>query len=152
MLPAGPLPELAARLERGLGSALGALELVSGAALRLTVQHLDGVADPFPGQSAELCCWSRPRARTRRACCWTCSATWRTWSTDAVVLPPARAWGLRHGVSEALALAGPVLGLDVSVPRATLEAVRTGAPTSYGVGCPVRCSPTSVTWGTAGCT
>ena len=44
---------------------------------------------------------------------------------DAVVLPPSRAWALRHGVSEALALAGPVLGLDVSLPRATLETMRT---------------------------
>jgi FAD/FMN-containing dehydrogenase len=44
---------------------------------------------------------------------------------DALLLPPAKAWALRHGVSEALALAGPVLGLDVSLPRATLESVRT---------------------------
>ena len=35
---------------------------------------------------------------------------------DAVLLPVERAWGLRHSVSEALARAGTVLGLDVSLP------------------------------------
>jgi D-lactate dehydrogenase (cytochrome) len=43
---------------------------------------------------------------------------------DAVLLPPERAWGLRHAVSEALARAGEVLGLDVSVPRSALADVR----------------------------
>ncbi len=46
---------------------------------------------------------------------------------DAALMPPARAWGLRHAVSEALARAGTVLGLDVSVPRGALADVRAEA-------------------------
>ena len=125
LLPAGPLPEVAARLERGLGSALGALELVSGTALRLTVQHIDGVADPFPGQSPELVLLVETEGKDAESILLNVLGDLDDLVADAVVLPPAKAWGLRHGVSEALALAGPVLGLDVSVPRATLEAVRT---------------------------
>jgi FAD/FMN-containing dehydrogenase len=44
--------------------------------------------------------------------------------SDAAVLPPARAWALRHGLSEALSREGTVLGLDVSVPRDQIEPVR----------------------------
>ena len=46
---------------------------------------------------------------------------------DAALLPVERAWGLRHSVSEALARAGTVLGLDVSLPRAALVAARAEA-------------------------
>jgi FAD/FMN-containing dehydrogenase len=125
VVPAGPLPELATRLERGLGAALGALELVSGAALRLTVQHLDDVADPFPGRSPELVLLVETEGEDAESLLLDVLGDLDDLVADAVLLPPARAWGLRHGVSEALALAGPVLGLDVSLPRATLEAVRT---------------------------
>jgi FAD/FMN-containing dehydrogenase len=125
LLPAGPLPELAGRLERGLGSALGALELVSGTALRLTVQRLDGVADPFPGQAPELVLLVETEGEDAESLLLDVLGDLEDVVADTVVLPPAKAWGLRHGVSEALALAGPVLGLDVSVPRAALEAVRT---------------------------
>jgi FAD/FMN-containing dehydrogenase len=127
VLPAGPLPELATRLERALGSAMGALELVSGTALRLTVQHLDGVPDPFPGRSPEVVLLVETEGEEAERVLLDVLGDAEDLVVDAVLLPPARAWGLRHGVSEALALAGPVLGLDVSLPRAALETVRTEA-------------------------
>lgn len=48
---------------------------------------------------------------------------------DAVVMPPAQAWSVRHAVTEGLAHRGTVVGFDVSVPRPALpvlvERVRT---------------------------
>lgn len=39
---------------------------------------------------------------------------------DAVVVPTAAAWSLRHSITEGLARRGTVLGFDVSVPRPSL--------------------------------
>jgi len=39
---------------------------------------------------------------------------------DAVVMPPAAAWSVRHAVTEGLAQRATVLGFDVSVPRPAL--------------------------------
>jgi FAD/FMN-containing dehydrogenase len=46
---------------------------------------------------------------------------------DAVVQPPTRAWSLRHRITEGLRARGAVLGLDVSVPRGSLDAFRVAA-------------------------
>ena len=107
VLPAGPLLGGVCRpgaSARGRGS--GALELVSGEALRLPSPHVDAVATRFPARRRTWCCWSRSRATTPR----TPRTRWSRRSAelgvlveDAAVLPPERAWGLRHGVSEALA-------------------------------------------------
>lgn len=43
---------------------------------------------------------------------------------DARIVPPAQSWGLRHGISPALAAHGHVVGLDVSTPRSRLPAFR----------------------------
>jgi FAD/FMN-containing dehydrogenase len=43
---------------------------------------------------------------------------------DARVVPPARSWGLRHAISPAMAVAGWVVGMDVSTPRSQLLAFR----------------------------
>ncbi len=40
--------------------------------------------------------------------------------TDAVLMPPAAAWSVRHSVTEGLACRATVLGFDVSVPRPRL--------------------------------
>ena len=130
VLPAGPLPEVCAGLERRLGARLGAFELVSGEALRLTVAHLDSVADPFPGQAPDLALLVEVEgddAENAESALVEALADLEVLVEDAAVLPPARAWALRHGISEALAVAGPVLGLDVSLPRAALEPARAEA-------------------------
>jgi FAD/FMN-containing dehydrogenase len=129
VVPAGPLVAVCAGLERSLGPALGALELVSGAALRLTVEHVESVADPFPGsEPAEVLLvevllveTEGEQARDRLLAA---LEELGPLLDDAVLMPPERAWGLRHSVSEALARTGTVLGLDVSVPRGAISEVR----------------------------
>lgn len=46
---------------------------------------------------------------------------------DALVLPAADAWSMRHGVTEGLRATGTVVGFDVSVPRGALGALRAAA-------------------------
>lgn len=43
---------------------------------------------------------------------------------DAVVLPPTRAWAVRHAITDGLRTMGTVLGHDVAVPRRALPAFR----------------------------
>ena len=126
VLPAGPLPEVATRLERGLGAALGAFELVSGDGAAAD-RRSTSTAWPTRSRGSRPS-WSllvETEGEDAESILLDVLGDLEDLVADAVVLPPARAWALRHGVSEALALAGPVLGLDVSLPRATLEAVRT---------------------------
>jgi FAD/FMN-containing dehydrogenase len=127
LVPAGLMSEVARSVERSLGTALGALELVSGEALRLTVEHVDEVADPFPGQHPELVLLVEADGVAAREELLGALDRLGGLLGDAVVLPPDRAWALRHGVTEALARAGEVLGLDVSVPRSALEETRAAA-------------------------
>ena len=124
VVPAGPLLMVCASLERSLGPALGALELVSGAALRLTVAHVDAVADPFPGRQPDDVLLVEAEGERARETLLGALAGLGELLDDAAVMPPERAWGLRHAVSEALARAGTVLGIDVAVPRGALVAVR----------------------------
>ena len=49
LLPRGSLLDVVSGLERGLGPRLGALELISGEALRLTVRHVAVRERPVPG-------------------------------------------------------------------------------------------------------
>lgn len=124
LVPGGPLLDVCHALERSLGPALGALELISGAALRLTVTHVDAVTDPFPGREPAVVLLAEAEGIGARDRLLDALASLGGLLDDAALLPPQRAWGLRHALSEGLAATGPVLGLDVSVPRGALEAVR----------------------------
>ena len=124
LLTSGALVEACRRLEEDLGARVGALELVSGAALDAAVRRLPDLPDPFPGRSVDVALLvevTGPGAQDALV-----DALDRLGSlvSDAAVLPPERAWALRHGLSEALAREGTVLGLDVSVPRDAIEPVR----------------------------
>lgn len=55
---------------------------------------------------------------------------------EAVVLPPADAWAVRHGMSEGLARRGTVIGLDVSVPRSTIPTFLNRVAEGLGAGHP----------------
>ena len=44
--------------------------------------------------------------------------------SDIVLVPPEKAWALRHAISAALALDGDVIGLDISLPLEQLPAFR----------------------------
>lgn len=48
-------------------------------------------------------------------------------TSGALVLPPARAWAVRHAITEGLARSGRVIGHDVAVPRAALPDLVTRA-------------------------
>jgi D-lactate dehydrogenase (cytochrome) len=48
-------------------------------------------------------------------------------TSGALVLPPARAWAVRHAITEGLARSGHVIGHDVAVPRAALPDLVTRA-------------------------
>ncbi len=124
VVPAGPLVAVCAGLERSLGPALGALELVSGSALRLTVAHVESVADPFPGREPAEVLLVETEGEQARDRLLAALEELGPLLDDAVLMPPERAWGLRHSVSEALARAGTVLGLDVAVPRGAITEVR----------------------------
>jgi len=127
LLPRGSLLDVVSALERVLGSQLGALELVSGEALRLTVRHVESVNDPFPGQTPEVAVLVEVEGAGAREALLGALESLGDLVEDAAVLPVERAWGLRHAVSEALARAGTVLGLDVSLPRGALVAARAEA-------------------------
>jgi FAD/FMN-containing dehydrogenase len=127
LLPRGSLLDVCTRLEGALGARLGALELISGEALRLTVRHVDAVSDPFPGHAPDVAVLVETEGADAREALLQALESLGDLVEDAALLPVERAWGLRHGVSEALARAGTVLGLDVSLPRGALEAARTEA-------------------------
>ena len=130
--PGSDLAEVCAGLERVLGSRLGALELVSAQALRITVDRLDEVTHPFPGAAdddvllveAELEVGVARDAVDAENVLVEALDRLGPLVADAVLLPVERAWALRHGISEALARAGTVVGLDVSLPRAAVAPVR----------------------------
>jgi FAD/FMN-containing dehydrogenase len=124
LVPAGPLAAVCAGLERSLGPALGALELMSGPALRLTVAHVEAVSDPFPGREPDQVLLVEAEGEQARDRLLGALEALGELLDDAVLMPPERAWGLRHSVSEGLARAGTVLGLDVAVPRGAISAVR----------------------------
>lgn len=124
VLPRGPVVEVAARLERSVGSALGALELLSGEALRRTVAEVEAVADPFPGREPADVLLVEVEADDAPDRLLAALERLGPRLDDAAVLPPERAWALRHAVSEALARTGTVLGLDVSLPRGVIGEVR----------------------------
>jgi len=48
-------------------------------------------------------------------------------TSGALVLPPARAWAVRHAITDGLARSGRVIGHDVAVPRAALADLVTRA-------------------------
>jgi FAD/FMN-containing dehydrogenase len=124
LVTAASVVETCQRLEEELGPRLGALELVSGAALDAAVRRLPDVPDPFPGRSVDVALLVEVSGRGAQDALVEALDRLGPLVSDAAVLPPERAWALRHGLSEALAREGTVLGLDVSVPRDALERVR----------------------------
>jgi len=124
LLPAAPLAEVCRRVEADLGHRLGALELLSGTALEVTGRRLPALPAPFPGRRVDVALLVEVTGRSAEERLVTLLERLAPVLDDAVVLPPDRAWALRHGLSEALAREGTVLGLDVSVPRPALVDVR----------------------------
>lgn len=138
--PGGDLAAVCTALERALGSRLGALELVSAQALGLAVAGLEAVTHPFPGAVDDdvLLVEAEVEAEASGAEEVLVEALDRLGPlvADAVVLPVDRAWALRHGISEALARAGTVVGLDVSLARASVAQVRAAVAAAVPVAIP----------------
>ncbi len=111
--------------------ALAAFEVVSAEAMRRTLAHT-GASDPFgrrePPPVTALVEFVSAAAR-RDLDEELASVLAAAGTTDAVLVPPQRAWGLRHRVTESLRASGSVAAFDVSVSRAHCAELRRRAIT-----------------------
>ncbi len=111
-------------LERRAGSWLSAVEVVSEAALRTTLEQVDGLRSPFPDDAVpELCALvelSGPADAEAQLVARLAELDDLGLLVDAVVGPADQLWAVRHSISEGLARAGTIVGFDVAVPRSRL--------------------------------
>ena len=111
-------------VESALGPLLSAFEVMSRAAVRAAVDHVDGIRSPSPGDLTILVESAGP-TDTGEALAEAVAAVLASGAaTEAVAVPPADAWALRHALTEGLARSGVVVGFDVSVPRSDLADFR----------------------------
>jgi FAD/FMN-containing dehydrogenase len=124
---------LLARLERDLGDAVTAFEVLSRNALEATLRRQPALRNPFraaelPAFSAlvELTATLPAEALDLQALL---EATLGRFLeddaaglTDVLFGKPDELWAIRHSVSESLSLEGKVLAFDVSVPRSRIAA------------------------------
>jgi FAD/FMN-containing dehydrogenase len=111
-------------VERVAGERLSALEVLSAPAVDAARSVLDGI-DPLGGRPASTTMLVElvGSADVDDALLGVLAALdegARGSGVEAAVVPPARAWALRHAITEGLRRRGTVLGLDVSVPRPAL--------------------------------
>ena len=66
------------------------------------------------------------------------------------MLPAAKAWDLRHRITEALAMTGVVVGFDISVPRSALAGFRTEARSAVVAAFPRATTADFGHWGDGG--
>jgi FAD/FMN-containing dehydrogenase len=125
--------ELLARLEQdlGYGEQLSALELVSAGALDAALTH-QGQSDAGPFGSRRppislLAEWSGAAPALEGLEQLFATLADEGLVLDAVVVPAARSWALRHAVNEGLRARGVVLGHDVATPRPALMHFRAQA-------------------------
>ena len=114
-------------VESHLGPLLSAFEVMSRAAVRAAVDHVDGVRSPSQGEVGELTILVEAAGPTGagEALAEAAAAVLSVGAaTEAVAVPPADAWALRHALSEGLARTGVVVGFDVSVSRSDLAGFR----------------------------
>jgi FAD/FMN-containing dehydrogenase len=114
-------------LERSYGRWLEAFEVLSAEALEAAVREV-GDRGPFgsrpsPWLSA-LVEFSGGEESEEVLVGALDDLTSRSLISDAVVVPPVRAWAYRHAVTDGLQRSGTVLGFDVSVPRSHLPPFR----------------------------
>lgn len=119
-------------LEDAMGEFVSAFEGMSGNALRAAVDHLPGVAAPFPSTpayavllevssavasdggfnlEAMLMRWLEAQMEGNRI-------------ADAVVDKPEKLWRIRHAISESVQGLGKMVAFDVSVSRSRFAAFR----------------------------
>jgi FAD/FMN-containing dehydrogenase len=112
-------------------TALAAFEYISGAALRLAVEKIDGLADPLPSPAAHyvLIEFSSPRPDAPLAPMLEAvlaEALEVSLITDAVLAASdaqrASLWRLRESLTEAQQRAGPTIKNDISVPISRIPA------------------------------
>jgi FAD/FMN-containing dehydrogenase len=127
------VPELLAALEQdpAHGELLSALELLSVGALEAAASHGgEGGGVPFAARRPPvvlLAEWSGPSTAIDGLERLFARLVEAGLANDAVAVPPARSWALRHGVTDALRVRGVVLGHDVATPRRALMAFRADA-------------------------
>lgn len=130
LVPSGPDAVLEALrlLERTVGDTLSAFEVCSSESVDAARRHPAHPPDPLNGEAAPpllvLVELSGPAGVASTLLSTLSDLHAAGMLTDAVPMPPADAWALRHLVSEGLALEGTVIGHDISVPRSALPAAR----------------------------
>lgn len=114
-------------MESRLGPLLSAFEVMSEVAIDAALDHVDGLHTPFPGHLPAVTILveaAGPEGVGDALADAIDAALGSAAATDAVAVPAADAWSLRHALSEGLARSGTVVGFDVSVPRTALAAFR----------------------------
>lgn len=111
-------------LERRLGQALGVFELISGEALRVTVNNVDGLVRPFPELDADA--YLLVEAATHHdddveVLLAEALDSISGQFDDAVLGVPAELWKIRHSMTEGMRLEGATIRFDLSVPRTRLH-------------------------------
>lgn len=130
LVPAGPdaVIDVLRFLERTVGDTISAFEVCSSESVDAARRHPAGPPDPLNGADAPpllvLVELSGPAGVEAALLSALTGLHADDLVTDAVPMPPADAWALRHLVSEGLALEGTVIGHDISVPRSALPAAR----------------------------
>lgn len=107
------------QFESTVGDRLSAYEVCSAEAVEAATR-VQGVRDPFPGGRPALVALvelSGPDGVEDELTHALADEQLAGLVDDALVVPPADAWTLRHAVTEGLRLGGVVVGFDVSVPR-----------------------------------
>lgn len=116
-------------VEASLGTSLSAYEVMSATSIGMAVSTVDGVRSPWPEGTHDpevtVLVEAAGASHVDEALGDAVAAVLADGCVvDAVLVPFADAWRLRHSISEGLARTGTVIGFDVSVPRSELVAFR----------------------------
>ena len=141
-------------VEHAASDVLSAFELMSVESVRSVLDEMDDVANPFGSDGLPelsiLVELSGPDDVDDRLLDIADAQSSTGDLTDAIVLPAAKAWDLRHRITEALAMTGVVVGFDISVPRSALAGFRTEARTAVVAAFPRATTADFGHWGDGG--
>ena len=141
-------------VEHAASDVLSAFEVMSIEAVRSVLEEMDDVANPFGSDGVPelsiLVELSGADDVDDRLLDIADAQSSTGDLTDAIVLPAAKAWDLRHRITEALAMTGVVVGFDISVPRSALAGFRTEARSAVVAAFPRATTADFGHWGDGG--
>lgn len=120
-------------LERRLGDALGAFEMMSGDAVRITLENVDGLQAPFVEMTHDGYVLVEAQAygdgdieSVLAECLDSLASHPASPMVDAIIGPAAHLWKLRHAQSWGVRGSADTVRFDISVPRVSLPSLRPG--------------------------